>query len=58
MWRACERFGIIPPGTYKDWDDNSPWQQAALIAFDQIRTVEKQQDESEIFKALIGRVRV
>lgn len=40
MWRACERFGVHPPGVKADWDDMLPWHQAQLLAYDQIRDIE------------------
>jgi hypothetical protein len=39
-WRACERFGIIPSGVKRDWDENPAWIQALLMAYDQVRAIE------------------
>jgi len=41
MYRACERFGIIPPNTQARWDDMHSWQHALLIGYDQIRQMEE-----------------
>jgi hypothetical protein len=41
IWRACERFGVLPPGLRKHYDDLPPWFQAMLIAYDQIRQIEE-----------------
>jgi hypothetical protein len=43
VWRACERFGIRPPGLKAEWDEIHPWHQAQALAFDQIRSVEEAQ---------------
>jgi hypothetical protein len=40
-WRACERFGILPPGVQPRWEDNHDWIQALLIAYSQIRSQEE-----------------
>lgn len=32
---------MLPPGVLPDWEDNAPWVQAMLIAYDQVRTDEK-----------------
>ena len=32
-WRACERFGINPPGFPDGWDDLNVWNQAKLLAY-------------------------
>lgn len=41
IWRACERYGIRPPGCHDQFDDCPPWLQAMLIAYDQIRQTEE-----------------
>lgn len=41
IWRACERYGILPPGCRQEFDDCPPWLQAMLIAYDQIRQTEE-----------------
>lgn len=41
MWRACERFGILPPEIKSDWDENPPWNQASLLAYEQLRQHEE-----------------
>lgn len=40
IWRACERFRMLPPGVKERFDDCTAVAQAELIAFDQIRTIE------------------
>lgn len=37
MWCACERLGIKPPDVKDRWDDNDPWTQAQILAFNQVR---------------------
>lgn len=39
-WRSCERFGILPAGVKRRFEDNDWWTQLHLIAYDQIRSVE------------------
>ena len=41
IWRACERFSLRPPGVNVDFEKNSPWSQAKLFAYEQIRQVER-----------------
>jgi len=41
IWRACERFGILPPDIKNEWDNNNVECQAILIAYDQIRQNEE-----------------
>lgn len=41
IFRACERFGILPPLVELKWEDCSSWIQAMLIAYDQIRCIEE-----------------
>ena len=43
-WRACERFGIIPEGLHRKWDDIDLWKQTLLIAYDFGRQIEDMQD--------------
>lgn len=40
IWRACERFGIRPPGVREHYDDMSVSAKAMLISYDQIRQIE------------------
>ena len=49
VWRACERFGIRPPGVKADWDKMVPWHQMQLLAYSQIR------ENEEVKLALAGR---
>jgi hypothetical protein len=41
VWRACERFALLPPGVRQKWDDNSVMTQAELLSYDQIRQMEE-----------------
>lgn len=40
IWRACERFRILPPGLSETWEALDVWSQAQLLAFDQVREME------------------
>ncbi len=46
IWRSCERMGILPEGVRKCWEDNTPWTQASLIAFEQIREYEEMEERA------------
>jgi len=50
MWRVCERFCLRPPGIKENWDDNTPWDLAQLISYENIRGYE------EIELATIGKM--
>lgn len=54
VWRACERFGMIPAGIKREWDDNTEWGKTLLIAYDQVRTIETQKQEAELLSAIAG----
>jgi hypothetical protein len=41
IWRACERFGMLPPGVEPSWDDNTAATQARLITYSQTRDHEE-----------------
>lgn len=41
VFRACERFGILPPTIKPDWDEMTSDQQALLIAYNQVREHEE-----------------
>lgn len=45
MWRACERFGILPPGIPGGWDDLDVIIQSRLISYSQIRDIEHVQNQ-------------
>ncbi len=49
IWRACERFGIRPPGVRSNWEDCNVQVQSELLAFDQIRTL----DDAETFAGVL-----
>jgi len=48
-WRACERFGILPPGVKDSWKRCNRDAQAELIAYNQIREIENNQNLEGIF---------
>jgi hypothetical protein len=39
-FRACERFGITPPGIASRWDDCNNWARIELIAYQMVREIE------------------
>lgn len=41
LWRACERFGILPPEIRKNFKANSNYNQASLLAYSTIRQAEE-----------------
>ncbi len=41
IWRVCERFGILPPGITHDYCELTPWLQAQLLAYEQVRGYEE-----------------
>jgi hypothetical protein len=53
IWRACERFSILPPEIKNSWDDMDAWSHSLLMAYDQVR----QYEEAEEF-ALLARPRM
>jgi len=52
IWRGCERMNIRPPDLPKGegYEDMTPWVQANLLAYDQIREIE----EFDIIKMQAG----
>jgi hypothetical protein len=54
IWRACERWRILPSGVNKEWDETHPWFQAHVIAFDQIRQIEDDEKTAMMLKAIYG----
>ena len=48
-WRSCERFNLLPSGVKNTWDDNNCEAQAELIAYNQIRCLEGNQDLEGLF---------
>lgn len=40
VWRACERMGIRPPYIAGEWNENTSWSQALLLAYSMIRDYE------------------
>ena len=55
MYKACERFKILPPKTQACWDECDVWTRAMLIAYNQICEVEEQEREIAQTKAMMGR---
>lgn len=49
-WRACERFGMIPPGVVNDWNSNPPWIRLLILAYNDIRD----REDGEMGVAMIG----
>lgn len=48
MWKACERFGILPPDMKSNkWDDLNVIDQAMLISYNQIREVEEWESQAQ-----------
>lgn len=49
MWRACERWGILPPDVKsRRWDDLDNWTQSLLLGYEHVR----QHEEAEEFSAM------
>lgn len=55
VFRACERFGIIPPAASQKWDDIHIDGQAALIGYEQLREYEDAVENVERMKAMMPR---
>lgn len=55
IWRVCERLGIRPPGVSQNWDENLPWIQMLLLAYEGIRQHEDMKFEISKVEAMIGR---
>lgn len=53
-WRACERFGIIPPDVKPEWDENTAWQHALMMSYNSIREQEEFERDDRIVKALLS----
>lgn len=41
FWRSCERFNMIPPDIEKTFENNTSWQQAQILAYENIREMEE-----------------
>jgi hypothetical protein len=37
IWRACERFGVLPPGVRPTWDKCNVEAKADLLGYEHIR---------------------
>lgn len=44
IWRACERFRLLPPDVRPSWDTCDPATQASLLAYDGLRCHEENQE--------------
>lgn len=53
-WRACERWGILPPDMIDNWDGMNNWQRAKIISYNQVRQYEDQDERSDELKYLNG----
>lgn len=53
-WRACERFGIKPPGIADSWDKLTPIRKCELMSYDQIREIEDTKKQSDMLAAMFG----
>ena len=56
IWRACERFNILPPDIMCNWNDNNVWGQAQLIAYEQIRNIEESEQDMNLLRALGAKI--
>jgi hypothetical protein len=54
LWRSCERFGIKPPFIQERWENNTPWIQAELIGYNQVREIEDSEAMVGIMGAMFG----
>tara|TARA_Y100000034_G_C6819103_1_gene368721 strand:- start:531 stop:689 length:159 start_codon:yes stop_codon:yes gene_type:complete len=41
IWRSCERFNLKPTNIKENFYDNDSWNQALLLAYNQIREYEE-----------------
>jgi hypothetical protein len=41
LWRACERFNILPPNVKSDINQNTPVALAEFLAYEQLREREE-----------------
>lgn len=54
IWKACERFHILPPNVTNSWDNCNIDAKAMLIAYNQVRDTEDAEDTKKFFKGLFG----
>jgi hypothetical protein len=40
IFRACERFGLLPPGVKQSWDENHVLCKCDLLAYEMVRSTE------------------
>lgn len=48
VWKACERLGVLPPDIKGSWDENNIVSQAAILAYERIRSNEEVPDVNKI----------
>ncbi len=41
IWRACERFGILPEYVQSRWENNTMIEQADILSYSYIRQIEE-----------------
>lgn len=56
IFRACERFKILPPDVQSRWEDNDDWTQELLLAYEQGREIEEQEELALLMKANHARI--
>lgn len=49
IFKACERFQILPPDIKPSWDDNDVWAQARIIAYNQVRDLEDSEEKAAMW---------
>jgi hypothetical protein len=57
LWKACERFGILPPEIHSTFLENSNYNQASLMAFSSIRDSEEKSLVTEAVVTIMKAVR-
>lgn len=50
VWLACERTQVRPPHVKERWEDNTPFMQAMLLAYSQVRDYEEHEKLSGIVR--------
>lgn len=58
IWKACERFGIKPPGICEHWDDIDWWTQQCLLQYDAGRTIEEISSNHDFLATLCGATKI
>jgi hypothetical protein len=52
-WRACERFGMLPPAVKPAWDDCDVITQSELLAYDCVRISEDAEFQARLAGARV-----